>query len=62
MTIWKKGDSIPEASEEMEAYYAYEEERWRASREESLQGWNLPEDEEAVNKWETLYNAVPEWK
>ena len=62
VTIWKKGDSIPEASEEMEAYYAYEEERWRASREESLQGWNLPEDEEAVNKWETLYNAVPEWK
>lgn len=65
-TIWKKGDPMPEASEEMEAYLAHKEERWRTGPEEALQGWNLPEDEEEMEEFERrseeLFNAVPEWK
>ena len=57
---------MPKASEEMEAYLAHKEERWRTGPEEALQGWNLPEDEEEMEEFERrseeLFNAVPEWK
>ena len=62
VTLWKKGDPIPAASAEMEAYYAFEKEK----REQEYRGWNLPEDgtvmKEYDRRWEELYNAVPEWK
>ena len=60
-TIWKKGDTIPAASEEMEAFYAFEKEQ----SEKDYQGWNLPEDQEEMDahekKWQELQAAVPEW-
>ena len=61
VTLWKKGDPIPAASEEMEAFYAFEK-----ASERELKGWNLPEDQEEMeayqSRWEELYKAVPEWK
>ena len=60
-TIWKKGDMIPAASEEMEAFYAFVEEE----RAKDYQGWNLPEDQEEMDAYEKkireLREAVPEW-
>lgn len=66
-TIWKKGDPIPEASEEMEAYYTFEKQYFPTVPEDvELRGWNLPEDQEIMEEYESkmeeMYNAVPEWK
>ena len=66
-TIWKKGDPIPEASEEMEAYYTFEKQYFATVPEDvELRGWNLPEDQEIMEEYESkmeeMYNAVPEWK
>ena len=61
ITIWKKGETLPEASEELEALHAFREEFWPQSE----RGWNLPEDEEKWKQYnqrmEELYEAVPEW-
>ncbi len=48
--IWKKGDPIPAASEEMEAYFA---------AQDKLYG---PDDEDQWMSLDALRNAVPEWQ
>ena len=68
VTLWKKGDPVPAASAEMEAYYAFEKEERETENPDGtlLMGWNLPEDGEEMeayqSKREELYKAVPEWK
>ena len=67
VTIWKRGDPMPEASEEMEAYYMFEKQYYpTVPEDENLRGWNLPEDQEIMEKYESkieeMHKAVPEWK
>ena len=68
VTLWKKGDPVPAASAEMEAYYAFEKEERETENPDGtlLMGWNLPEDREEMETYqsrrEELYKAVPEWK
>ena len=52
VTVWKKGDPIPAASDEMEAYFAMEE-----------QIYPRDYDSEVINltKLDELREAVPEW-
>ena len=49
VTIWKKGDPIPEASEEMEFYFAMEKEKY-------------PDTEISITDLDKARDAVPEWK
>ena len=66
LTVWKKGDPVPAASEEMERYYALEKtyEQWFDALPQSGDGKVLAGD--AFFAWqdalEELRNAVPEWK
>ena len=49
VTIWKKGDPIPEASEEMEFYFAMEKEKY-------------PDTEISITDLDKARDAVPEWQ
>ena len=56
ITLWKKGETIPAASEEMEAYYALDAE-YEAQCNEFQSSWN----ELLSKKSYDAYPAVPEW-
>ena len=61
ITIWKKGETIPAASEEMEAFYAFSDE-W--DQENTLRGFQPMDEEETEayeKKMQELREAVPEW-
>ena len=66
ITVWKKGDPIPAASEEMERYYALEKayEQWFDALPEIDDGKAM--DNDAFFAWQDRLdearNAVPEWK
>ena len=66
ITIWKKGDPIPSASEEMERYYALERtyEQWFDALPQNEDGKVMVDDE--FFAWQdgldAARNAVPEWK
>ena len=66
ITIWKKGDPIPAASEEMEKYYALERayEQWFDALPQSEDG--IVKADDVFFTWqdrlEKARNAVPEWK
>ena len=49
VTIWKKGDPIPEASEEMEMYFVMEKEKY-------------PDTEISVTDLDEARKNVPEWQ
>ena len=49
MTVWKKGDPIPEASEEMEMYFVMEKEKY-------------PDTEISVTDLDEARKNVPEWQ
>ena len=52
MTIWKKGDPIPDASEEMEKYMEMERKAYPYLYEEG---------KDSLSELDELENAVPEW-
>ena len=66
ITIWKKGDPVPAASEEMERYYALEKayEQWFDALPQSEDGKILADDEFFAwqDRLEEARKAVPEWK
>lgn len=65
ITIWKKGDPVPAASEEMERYYALQEayKQWFSTLQPDEDGVILLEDEYFAwqNSIEEARKSVPEW-
>lgn len=65
ITIWKKGDPVPAASEEMERYYALEKayEQWFDALPQSEDGKVIADDEFFAwqDRIEEARKAVPEW-
>ena len=67
ITVWKKGDAVPAASEEMERFFALIEQTGEQHFYEP-HGINFRYDdeesdvEETVQVLETLQQSVPEWK
>lgn len=51
-TVWKKGDPIPAASEEMEAYFAMQEQMYPR---------DYDREEINISRLDELRKAVPEW-
>ena len=66
ITVWKKGDPVPAASEEMERYYALEKayEKWFDALPQNEDGKVLADDEFFAwqDRLEEARKAVPEWK
>ena len=65
ITIWKKGDPVPAASEEMERYYALEKayKQWFSALPQNEDGMVVLEDEFFAwqDRLDEARNAVPEW-
>ena len=65
ITIWKKGDPIPAASEELERYYALEKayEQWFDALPQSEDGKVFADDDFFAwqDRLEEARKAVPEW-
>ena len=66
ITIWKKGDPLPAASDEMERYYALEKvyREWFASLPQTENGVEIPSEDFFAwqDRIEEARLAVPEWK
>ena len=56
VTIWKKGDPLPAASEEMETWYEFDK-----ALEKQVQGTDESEIEKYNSQLKEMYENVPEW-
>ena len=62
VTVWKRGDTIPDASEEMNAWYEMNDRYWRLLETETRGPRENEEMEDLDFDMDKLYRRVPEWQ
>ena len=62
VTVWKRGDTIPDASEEMNAWYEMHDKYWRLLETETRGPGENEEMEDLDFDMDKLYRRVPEWQ
>ena len=62
VTVWKRGDAIPDASEEMNAWYEMHDKYWRLLETETRGPREDEEMEDLDFDMDKLYRRVPEWQ
>ena len=62
VTVWKRGDTIPDASEEMNAWYEMHDKYWRLLETETRGPGENEEMEDLDFDMDKLYRKVPEWQ
>lgn len=62
VTVWKRGDTIPDASEEMNAWYEMHDKYWRLLETETRGPRENEEMEDLDFDMDKLYRRVPEWQ